>query len=110
VDGKTYCQTEDDVCWVLDDVDLPTGEEYSFLTTTDFGVNGRKTLKTLKIEGEGGFLLTVKSSFGAKRLEMDLTGGCDCVKVGLRGERFSLDFSLKKGAKIEKVEAEIEYL
>ena len=110
VDGKTYCQTEDDVCWVLDDVDLPTGEEYSFLTTTDFGVNGRKTLKTLKIEGEGGFLLTVKSALGAKRLEMDLTGGCDCVKVGLRGERFSLDFSLKKGAKIEKVEAEIEYV
>ncbi len=110
VDGKTYCQNGDDVYWISERGDLPQGEKYSFLATVDFGVSGRKTLKTLKIEGDGKFLLTVKSEFGEKRLEMDLTNGCDCVKVGLRGERFSFGFSLEKGASIEKIEAEIEYL
>ena len=110
VDGKTYCQNGDDVYWIVADGELPIRETYSFVTELDFGVTGRKTLKNLTIEGKDKISLTVKSEFGERTWETDLKDARDRLKIGLRGEWFSLRFSLRKGAQVRKVEAEIEYL
>lgn len=74
---------------------------------TDFGIAGRKTVTKLRFFGEGEFTFTMKNGGRVLKRTVVFENGQAEVRMSERGESFVFDFALEKGAKIEKIVAQL---
>jgi hypothetical protein len=103
-DQYAMCVAEGVVKYVDCDGDLYGGEEYCFQTEClDFGVVGKKNLKSLCFEGEGEMTVQVDDGQTIKQKAVKFIDGKAVVRMGLVGESFALRFTLKKGAIVRKL-------
>ena len=105
--SRAFCCHEHYVKTVCDDGDLETGYTYYFVTgEMNFGTEKTKILKKLRFKGEGSFHLVLRCK--SEEIERDLTfeNGLAEVETCWRGARFSMQFILQKGARIEGLEVE----
>lgn len=108
VRGGTLCLADEIVQYVRSVGVLPSGEAYSFIVKdVDFNEVGAKTLKTLKLVGEGGLTLEVDNGHEMKRFSARFVNGRWAMNVRLKGERFTLKFKLAFGTAIKELRAEI---
>ncbi len=107
-DGKAVCAYESSIYAVTDDGIYQTGEKSFFNTETlDFGLQGRKLLKTLCLKGTGTVDLTVVC--GEKRKSFGVyVDGVKTITPQMYGETFRLEIRLYKGATLQGLSGEIE--
>ncbi len=109
--GKAYCRVDKKVQYVNLEGDLPTGEEYRFVTRLlDFGSPKKKTLRTLRFEGTGSFTLTVENGKKSRVKKMQFVDGKAEIRLDEAGTVFRLRFLLDKGTEISKMTVETERL
>ncbi|MBQ8659106.1 MAG: hypothetical protein IJ506_08210 [Clostridia bacterium] len=106
-DGRGLFLKDSAVYAIDENAALPQGESYYFKAETEFGVTGEKTLKTLRLKGEGLLKAVLSSERATREFEVDLTGGDAVLKIGLKGKAFSLEFHLQKGSAVKEAEAEL---
>lgn len=110
-DGKAYCRVDNMIQYVDPSGDLPSGEEYRFVTRwLDFGSSKKKTLRTLRFEGSGSFTLTVENGKKSKEKKIQFVDGKAEIRLDDAGTLFRLRFVLDKGAEVSKMAAETETL
>ncbi len=110
-DGRAFCQYGLKIGTIAKDGDLYSNSVYRFDTAEmDFGLRGRKTLRSLRFEGEGELSVTVKNGTGERTKRLTFTNGVAVWNVRDRGERFGFYIQLEKGARVRKLTAEIECL
>lgn len=77
---------------------------------TNWGVEGRKTLTKLRLEGVGELLVTVRTEGRVCTRRVCLQGDWTEVPLSERGEVFRLDFMLEPGTQIKNMTAELKKL
>ncbi len=105
--SRAFCCHEHYVKIVCDDGDLEAGYTYNFETgEMNFGTDKTKILKKVRFKGKGGFHLTLRCK--SEKIERDLTfeNGVAEVETCWRGALFSMEFVLRKGARIEGLDVE----
>ncbi len=109
--GNAYCCFDGEICRIVKDGELPTGSAYRFVSEkTDFGVTGRKLLKSLRFKGTGSFRVNVDDGRKETVLSLIFSDSEAVADVFLRGEAFTMTFFLDKDTKIAELVAELEYL
>jgi hypothetical protein len=109
--GKGLFVHQHAVKTISSDGDLPSGEGYTFVgKPLDFGSNRRKTLKSLRVFGDGEGVVKVQTEGKQKSVCVHFENGVAVLPIGMRGEWFSLAFELKKGSKIAGVQADVIFL
>lgn len=73
----------------------------------DFGVSGLKTLRKLRVFGEGQITLDVSVGGRSKTFDLSLENGVAEADVKLRGEHFRLCFTLSDHTRLRVLETEI---
>ena len=90
---------------------LSGDNRYEFpVRNLDFGISGRKTLRTLKVTGRGAVTVTVRTEGRGKSFDLDLSDGEATVRFDLYGKIFSLDVTLHRDSHVDKISVEIETL
>ncbi|MBQ7913332.1 MAG: hypothetical protein IJ308_08310 [Clostridia bacterium] len=90
---------------------LPTGEEFVFESGfLELGGVGRKHLKSVTLYGEGCMTFSVLCDEDEEHFEVEDLPYKLKLRVGMRGEDFSLRFVLEQGAKVRRVVLEYERL
>lgn len=85
------------------------GKESSFTSEwLDFGINGKKRLKTLTVKGQGRIKVGVRCGERERIYALDLKEGERTARLFDKGKAFSFTFYLEPGAAVEEVE--IRYL
>ena len=79
-----------------------------FKTETDFGVSGYKTLRKLRFEGEGAFILTVEADKRKRMRKVTLEDGFAEVELSERGKTFKISFSASDKLTLRKLSAELK--
>lgn len=106
--GQALCSFHNQVRSLSLAGEIPTNEEYVFIAEgLDFGMDGVKTLKALSFTGEGAFTLVVSNGRTEKTFAAIFESGRANVKVGLKGESFSVKCVLEKGARVQTAEASL---
>ena len=103
--GVGLCRYQDAMYCVAEKGETADGASYHFETAAlDFGVRGRKTLRSLRLEGEGNCYVQVKADgrMDARALAFE-NGVAEAAFGDLRGERFAFMFELENGAAIGKL-------
>lgn len=108
--GKAVCYAENGFR-AFDEVgSLPATAKYSFLAEgLRFGVAGMKTLKRLRFFGTGGATVYVCGGGRTRKTVVSFDGEASAY-IGVRGEAFSIRMELKRGTRIDAIEAEVESL
>ena len=104
-DGVGLCRYQDAMYCVMEKGASADGATYRFETgKLDFGVHGRKTLRLLRIEGEGACRVSaVCDGRTAVRECVFENGAAEAVFGELRGDRFAFIFELSGGAAVRKL-------
>ncbi len=90
--------------------ELPTGEEcFARVLKVDFGESGEKVARRISCFGRGRVELTVRSNRGEKKASLALTPTA-AMEFALKGREFDIEFSLKSGASIERIEVEYDLI
>lgn len=110
---KLLCVYDDRFYLVKENTVMPSSESRYFDTMDlDFGVQGKKTLKTLHFEGMRSLAVDVYVD-GVRKMEKAFArfeNGQAHLKIDLRGEKFALRFWVMTGAEIRSMTADVEYL
>lgn len=109
--GKVLCLVDGYVQEVSENGTLSSIDGYIFNTAeTDFGTPKKKRVKRIRFFGDGDFSVAVAS--GNKRYTKNfiLDEGIGEIKTCFIGDTFSFEFTLQKGARIDRVEVEFEIL
>ncbi len=105
--GVAVCMTSGWRVSAMGGDDLPLGAyaraEFEGL---DFSYAGRKTLRIVKVYGEGTLELEVKQGNNSKRYTLTTLNGEATANVRLRGDRFSLYCRLSGGTLVRAIVAE----
>ncbi|MBQ8885813.1 MAG: hypothetical protein IJY62_05555 [Clostridia bacterium] len=98
--GRLLCFYEDTVCAFSENEPLPEGEK-CFLKKgyTDFGIRGRKLLRSARIKGRGNVRFEVSNGYERHGYTLALDGERTVFPL-VKGERFSLSFELEIGSEI----------
>jgi hypothetical protein len=105
--GYALCYRNNAIDYIADDGTLPSGEKYSFTGKTDFGVLGRKSLKSVSVSGKGKVQFCVTSECGRREFALDFSSGKQTVRLDLKGQTFYPSFELDKGAEVWAISAEV---
>lgn len=90
---------------------LPTGEVRKFTAKNiRFGVDDVKTLKSLRVFGEGRITVQVATGRRVKEMELSLVGGFADMRVCMRAKAFSLSITLETGACVRAIQADMTLL
>lgn len=81
-----------------------------YVKETDFGVRGRKGLKSLYLTGEGVVTVRVQGVGRRTNMTISLSSTPTKMRLDLIGETFALEFLLEEEGRITGMEAEIEKL
>jgi hypothetical protein len=81
-----------------------------FVEDLDFGVQGRKALKTVRFWGEGAVLVRVGNEKEWKSANLALGKQPVEMRLDLLGEAFRLEIYLQENGKIMAMEADLQYL
>ena len=112
--GQTFCLFNNKFYNVMEGATIPSGEfRYFRSVAQDFGVKGRKTLKSIHFEGDktAQFDLYVD---GVQKVhnahaKYDENGQAS-FHLDLRGEEFSFVIYVSTGSKLWRMTAEVEYV
>lgn len=109
--GRAYCRERNMLQFVREGSALPLGEAYTFTSgALDFGESGVKTLRTLRVLGEGEVQIEVQSGKTARKKTLVCEDGEARMDLKMRGKSFVLRFTLSQGARLLGVEAEVSRL
>ena len=106
--GKGICFADSKLRRLEKDGSFPSGTTYAFSAAkTDFGIAGKKTLESVRFFGEGQIVVMVGTGRREKTVKVKFENGEAKMRVWLRGEYFSLQIVLKKGASVNGAVAKI---
>ena len=105
--GYALCYRNNAIEFVAEDGKLPSGERYWFTGRTNFGVRGRKTLKSITLTGRGSVQFSVATEEAEREFSVDLSGGSQTVRVDLKGDIFYPKFVLSAGTEVCAMSAEV---
>lgn len=89
---------------------LPTGEKHvARVGGLEFGALGEKVVRKLRCFGRGELALTIRSERGEKRAELVLEPYA-AAEFALKGREFEIEFVLKSGAAVERLEVEFDLI
>lgn len=99
--GVAVCMTDGWRVSELGEGTLPSSASaQAFFQNLDFGYAGRKTLRMLKVYGEGVLQMEIGQGDKSKHFTLDLSRGEAVALVRLRGERFSVRCTFTSGCKL----------
>lgn len=99
--GVAVCMTDGWRVSELGEGTLPSSASaQAFFQNLDFGYAGRKTLRMLKVYGEGVLQMEIGQGDKSKHFTLDLSQGEAVALVRLRGERFSIRYRFTNGCKL----------
>ena len=102
--GMALCQLGNYVVMLRENGEIPAAWKPSFITQrTDFGVVGRKTLRTVRVRGRGLVTMRVGTDRLEKEYALSFDHGVASVDLRVLGENFYFAFSLGKNACVQEV-------
>ncbi|MBQ5929728.1 MAG: hypothetical protein IIX02_02950, partial [Clostridia bacterium] len=102
--GAALCQLGNYVVMLRENGEIPTAWKPSFLTQrTDFGVVGRKTLRTVRVRGRGLVTMRVGTDRFEKGYDLTFNRGVASVNLQALGESFYFAFSLGGNSCVQEV-------
>ena len=105
--GKPFCRYNDTLGTLADIGGLPTGEKYYFHSQKlDFGTAEKVTLKSLRLEGLGGFICEIIADGKVYSKKLGFSNGTAEWKKQIRAKEFYLRFTLSNGTVIRSVAVE----
>ncbi len=111
--GVAYCVYDGYLYTINDGVTMPDGEYRYFRSVAqDFGIKGRKTLKTLCFEGAGTFAIDVYVD-GVKRMDrkfLKYENGEVSLPLDFRGEKFEFVFWVNTDSCMRRLIGAVEYV
>jgi hypothetical protein len=110
LNGDAVCTVDGKIMRMSENGELLPGESARFFASDiDFGVRGRKTLKTLELYGTGTATVCVSCGLKKKSKTVVLDKNPK-LNISWKGESFGLEILLEKGARMTGATAEIVYL
>lgn len=107
--GRTLCVANGSVYEIVPDGYVVGTERYYFKSqTTNFGLKQRKKVRSLRIEGEGGYTLFFYCDGVWRHSTANFEDGVAVVSIERSGQEFAFHFQLEQGAVIRKVVAELQ--
>jgi hypothetical protein len=108
--GRTLCKNNShEICYLAENGSLAYNESYFFESQrTDLGVAGRKTVRKIRVEGEGNITLYLRTGLRQCAVQGKITNGVLEHKVRLRGDEFSFYIVLNGGACVRSVRVDFE--
>ena len=99
----------DSIVYVIEpDRSLPTHRLAELVVEhCDFSLSGVKTLKRLRVYGEGKITLTLSNGRKTKTFDLQTVNGVADIEVRMRGEVFRLRFVLGNKARLNGLHAEV---
>ena len=111
--GRVFCVYNNLLYIIEENVSMPSGEfRYFHSVEQDFGVKGKKTLKSLHFEGEGALAVDIYADGERKiyKTYLSFEDGKAVLNLNMRGEKFVVRFWVFTNSSIRKMTAEVEYL
>ena len=106
--GKALCVVNGLVYEIVTDGIMAGSERYCFRGTwTDFGIKKKKTLRSIRLEGEGGYTLYVGCDNTWQNSTATFSNGRALISFNKSGKEFSFEFRLQQGAVIRKLTIEL---
>ncbi|MBE7100353.1 MAG: hypothetical protein E7364_01940 [Clostridiales bacterium] len=108
--GRTFCVLMNKIMQVDEENRTSISVSCSFTSTEmDFGDKEKKTLKSVRLKGEGSVLLRVYCDTKTIGKELTFVNGEASFSPMLRGKKFSFGFTLGKNSCVEGLEAEVSF-
>ena len=106
-DGRAMALNNKMIAFLDDDGPLPIDNEFYFNDCeTDFGTEKRKRVTKIRFEGKGVFDFTLRNGFRTVTKRLTFEDGKATLDLQERGTRFTLDFTLQQGARIDSMTVE----
>lgn len=104
-EGKLLCYHDSSVCEFATGEALPTGESFAVKKDYyDFGIRGRKLLKSVAFKGKGRLRAEVSNGYERHGYTFTIADGESSVVPLVKGEKFSLKISPEVGCEVLAVE------
>lgn len=111
VQGQTIAVVDGVLCLLKTDLPLPASRiAEAAIEKFDFQISGVKTLRSLRVFGEGKITVSVGNGRRTKTFDLQTENGIAKADVKLRGEYFRLRFLLGENAVLRGLEADVSKL